>query len=150
MNVSYSIFTIAILFYLVSAFADSASGSKTIEIRLNASHYRVELATTPVQRRRGLMFRKKLEADAGMLFVYPVAGDHRIWMKNTLIPLQVVWIDEEFRVISIQRLEPCIDQKCKVYGAQKPTRYILELSDHELDIKPGDVLEGIAEAIAGI
>ena len=150
MNVSYSIFTITILFYLVSAFADSASGSNTIEIRLDASRYRVELATTPVQRRRGLMFRKKLEAEEGMLFVYPATGDHRIWMKNTLIPLQVIWIDEEFRVISIQRLEPCTILNCKIYGAQKPARYILELSDHEHNIKPGDLIEGMAEAIADI
>jgi len=73
-----------------------------------------------------------------MLFVYGADGDHRIWMKNTRISLQVIWIDSDFRVISLLTLKPCVSETCAVFSGRRPSRYILELSDHERSIKPGD------------
>ncbi len=89
------------------------------------------------------MHRKQLASNAGMLLVYPKSGDHRVWMKNMQIPLQVLWIDDRFKVLHIKRLEPCQQSPCPVFSAPVPARYILELSDDNHNIKPGDIVEGL-------
>ncbi len=89
------------------------------------------------------MYRQRLAADKGMLLVYPRSGDHRVWMKNMLIPLRVLWIDDSYTVLSVQRLVPCETSPCPVFAAPLPSRYILELSDGNHDIKPGDKVEGL-------
>jgi len=124
--------------------ANAASpGFDSIRIKVGFTSYQVEVAATTEQRRLGLMFREKLDRDKGMLFVYAQSGDHRIWMKNTLIPLWVIWIDETFRVTSIQRLEPCTTSQCMVYSASAASRYILELGDFPHSIKLDDQVMGI-------
>jgi len=115
-----------------------------MQLEIGEQTYHIELALTSSERRRGLMHRQKLDRNTGILLVYRTPGDHRIWMKNVLIPLRVYWIDEEFRVIEMQRLEPCIQNPCPVYAAAKPSLYVLELSDHEHDLQPGDRLESIS------
>jgi uncharacterized membrane protein (UPF0127 family) len=85
----------------------------------------VELATTPEERARGLMFREELPEHRGMLFVFPV--DHRgnFWMKDTLIPLDIAFIDSSGRVIEIHQREP-LDLEGRGPGA--PYRYALEVN----------------------
>lgn len=117
--------------------------AETIQLEIGGQTYHIELARTSSERRRGLMHRRQLERNAGMLLVYPTPGDHRIWMKNVLIPLRVYWIDEQLRVIEMQRLEPCLQNPCATYAAAKPSLYVLELSDHEHDLQPGDRLDRI-------
>lgn len=117
--------------------------AQTVELGLGRDSYEIELARTPQQRRRGLMHRQHLSPRQGMLLVYPQAGDHRIWMKNMLIPLRVYWIDENFIVVSVQRLQPCSETPCPVYSVPGDTRYVLELGDYEHRLAPGDKIEGI-------
>ena len=116
-----------------------------IEIKVAATSYRVELARSAEERRRGLMMRPGLERSSGMLLVYRQAGDHRIWMKNMLIPLRVYWIDSDSRVIGSRRLEPCPQDPCPIYSISQPSLYVLELSDHEHDIKLGDRINGLSD-----
>lgn len=116
-----------------------------IEIKIAATSYRIELARSPDERRRGLMMRPDLGRSSGMLLVYPQAGDHHIWMKNMLISLRVYWIDSDFRVIDSQRLEPCQQDPCPVYSVSQPSLYVLELSDHEHDLRPGDRIDGLID-----
>lgn len=78
-----------------------------------------------------------------MLFVYPQAGDHRIWMKNMLIPLRVYWIDANSVVIGVQRLEPCNVEPCPVYAVAGDSQYILELGDYDHPLDVGDKIENI-------
>lgn len=117
--------------------------AQTVELRLGQSSYEIELAITLQQRQRGLMHRQYLSPRQGMLLVYPQAGDHRIWMKNMRIPLRVYWIDENFIVVSVQRLQPCSETPCPVYSVPGDTRYVLELGDYEHRLAPGDKIEGI-------
>lgn len=100
---------------------------------LNGKSYRLEIAETPAQRQLGLMHREQLADNAGMLFVYERAGDYRIWMKNTLIPLTVIWLDKQQKIIDIKLLQPCETYTCPVYGVKKPSQYIIELSNTELE-----------------
>lgn len=135
---------LATLFFLfISSTSYAFETYDTIEIRLGQTSYQVELALTPAQRRKGLMYREQLASNEGMLLVYPRIGDHRVWMKNMLIPLRVIWIDSGFRVQHIQRLEPCEASPCPVFSAPVPARYILELSDDNHEVAPGDIIEGL-------
>lgn len=87
-----------------------------------------ELAVTDAERARGLMFREKLLPDQGMLFVFEEEGFHSFWMKNTLIALDLVWLDAARRVIHIEAdVPPCREDPCPTYGPKIPARYVLEL-----------------------
>ncbi len=120
------------------------AASEIIELEVGQSVYQVELAVTPAQRRQGLMYRQQLDSRQGMLLVYSRAGDHRIWMKNMRMTLRVYWIDDQFTVISVQRLEPCSSSPCPVYSAPRAARFILELGDYDHALATGDKIEGLA------
>jgi len=113
------------------------------ELQLGGDLYQIEMAVTPAQRQQGLMYRPQLGPRQGMLLVYPQAGDHRIWMKNVLIPLRVYWIDASFEVIEVQRLEPCRGDPCPVYAVSRDSQYVLELGDYDHPLVAGDKIEGI-------
>jgi len=107
----------------------------------------VELARSPAEQERGLMFRERLAPGSGMLFLFPDTADHVFWMKNTLIPLDLIFIDEALAVVAVvERAEPLsLAQK----SGGVPSRYVLEVpggfaADHL--VRPGDRvrLQGIA------
>ena len=121
--------------------------SVAAEISINLTSYQVELAKSSEARRQGLMFRKNLQTDHGMLLVYPSTADHHIWMKNMLIPLTLVWIGENYRVIDIQTAKPCRSEPCVIYSSAGVSRYVLELTADPHDVEVGDRVEGIEAAI---
>ncbi len=87
-----------------------------------------ELAVTEEDRARGLMFRQTLNTDEGMLFVFQKDEYNSFWMKNTLIPLDMVWLDSSRRIIFIaENVPPCKAEPCPSYGPDLPSRYVLEL-----------------------
>ena len=112
---------------------------------INGVEYSIEIAKSPIQRQQGLMFRENLDIHHGMLFVYPRSGNHRIWMKNTLIPLSVIWLDGNETVIEVKILLPCELDPCPSYGVLKPAKYIIELSDEVMDVKSGDIINGLKQ-----
>ncbi len=118
--------------------------AQSVEIRVGQDSYQIEIASTSEQRQKGLMYREHLSPRQGMLLVYPRTGDHRIWMKNMRIALQVYWIDEDFVVLDVQRLQPCSDSPCPVYSASADTRYVLELGDYQHKLVPGDRIEALS------
>lgn len=117
-----------------------------IEVELLGEPYRLEVVDTPERRGVGLMHRRALEPGHGMFFWYPRTGDHRIWMKNTLIPLTVVWLDEEARILDAALLTPCGEGDCPGFGAGNDTRYVLELPAQDLPrFAPGKRLPALLE-----
>jgi len=92
----------------------------------------VELAADDDTRAQGLMFRDRLREGTGMLFLFPKAGDYPFWMKNTLIPLDLVWIDESRKVVHVAAsVPPCKADPCPSYPPNAPARYVLELAGGE-------------------
>ena len=112
---------------------------------LVGEEYLLEIARSEKQRNHGLMFRDHLDSRQGMLFIYPRSGNHRIWMKNTLIPLTVVWVDESNVVIGIKKLFPCDYDPCPSYGVSIPSKYILELSSGNHRLEPGRRIGGLIQ-----
>jgi hypothetical protein len=100
----------------------------------------VDLATTPQQQARGLMFVKALPADRGMLFLFETDEQRPFWMKDCFIPLDLVWLDENLTVVDISReLPPCQADPCPNYFPSRPIRNVLELqgglaASHRLSI----------------
>jgi uncharacterized membrane protein (UPF0127 family) len=94
----------------------------------NGAVYAVEIPRTEEARRRGLMFRADLPRRTGMLFVFETTGRYGFWMKNCLISLDLVWIDEAKRVVAIlPETPPCKSDPCPIYQFDVPTRYVLEI-----------------------
>lgn len=95
---------------------------------VNGKSVTAELAVTDEERARGLMFREKILPDQGMLFVFDQEDTHSFWMKNTLVYLDMLWLDSQRRVIHIEaNVPPCKADPCPSYGPGVPARYVLEL-----------------------
>ncbi len=76
----------------------------------------------------GLMYRKSIPWEYGMLFVFPYDTNAGFWMKNTYVPLDIAFISADGIIFNIQRMEPCKDQEnCPIYYSPKPYRYALEV-----------------------
>ena len=90
--------------------------------------YAVEVPQTKEARERGLMFRPRLAPRTGMLFIFPTVARHAIWLKNCLIALDLVWMDDAKRVVAIEaEAPPCAKEPCPIYEPPIPSRYVLEL-----------------------
>ncbi|HEY1435203.1 MAG TPA: DUF192 domain-containing protein [Thermoanaerobaculia bacterium] len=91
--------------------------------------YRLELARTPEEQALGLMYRESLPERAGMIFLFDAADLHRFWMKNTMIPLDMIWMDESGKVIYVSaNTPPCKADPCATYGPESPARQVLEIA----------------------
>ena len=103
----------------------------TVSVQLpNGKIIRAEVAASGAERTRGLMDRPSLDAGQGMLFLFPEEAAHQFWMKNTLIPLDIIWLDRDKRVIYVsQNTPPCpvMMMNCPTYGPKLPTSYVLEI-----------------------
>lgn len=106
----------------------ASAGGKWVEL---AGHrYQVELAQDDATRARGLMFRDAMQADHGMLFIHDYTEPQAYWMKNTKIALDILYFDEQRRLVSQQRdVPPCsAGNACPAYPSNRPARYVLELN----------------------
>src|SRR3954453_20164828 len=104
----------------------------------------VEVAATEELRSQGLMYRDQLAENRGMIFLFPQVGEYPFWMKNTLIPLDMIWIDSDHRIVHIAHdVPPCKADPCPNYPPHAMASSVLELAagvaaKHQL--KDGDVL----------
>jgi len=105
----------------------------------------VEVVAEPATRAQGLMYRSSLSPDRGMLFLFPEKGEHAFWMKNTLIPLDIIWIDEERSVVHIETtVPPCQADPCPSYAPGAHAVHVLEIAAGQVaerGVRIGDVLE---------
>jgi uncharacterized membrane protein (UPF0127 family) len=114
----------------------------TTRLLLDRAAFRPELALTPDRREKGLMHRRKAPVD-GMLFVFPSETTGGFWMKNTLVPLTIVFFDSRgFRVRRLS-MKPCRSDPCPIYDPRRPYRFALELP--ATDTRPARTLGPLAE-----
>ena len=105
---------------------------KFVEMRIDGQPYRLEIADTNVKRAKGLMLRKKLPRDGGMVFIFPSEGRHAFCMYKTLIPLKMIWLDENWNVVDMAKnMLPCESKNpamCKTYRPRKSAKYVVEIN----------------------
>ena len=119
-------FVVAVLIFAGCSTAERGDGGgKPFALEIRGAVVWVEIARTEEQHARGLMFRKKLPEDAGMLFVYDEEDFRRFWMKNTYIPLSLAYIDSEGVIFQIEEMEP-LDETSVV--SMRPARFVLEVN----------------------
>lgn len=112
-------------------------------IQIKAGVYRInaEVARSPDERSVGLMNRKSMPPDQGMLFVFEQAGGYCFWMRNTLIPLTIAWLDETGRIVSMANMQPLSEQS---HCPSTPAKFALEMNQGWFDkkgLKIGSKLE---------
>lgn len=133
-----------VLFVLMMSGTSACMPSEP-QVRLGDRSFTVELATTGKEQELGLMFRDSLPEDHGMLFIFPSAVTRSFWMKNTRIPLDILYFDAELRLVSVvENARPCRVQNCPTYPSAGPAQYVLELNAgkaRELGVGAGDRLE---------
>ncbi len=106
----------------------------------------VEYAKTPEEFKKGLMNRPKLSKNSGMLFVFPDEKIREFWMKDTLIPLEIMFVDTKGRISEITAMEPCAPDvsTCPIYTSKLPARFAIEVNagfPERARIIEGDILE---------
>ena len=108
--------------------------------------FKCEVADTPYERAIGLMDRESLDEDMGMLFVFESTKNVTFWMKDTLIPLDIIFIDDSGRVINIAQADPepgVADANLATYSSASPAKWVIELNKGacmENGIMPGTVV----------
>jgi uncharacterized protein len=126
-------------FLLVSACGGAASSSPSPTptaaitgprvVLPSGAVYKVEIARTPEEQTQGLMFRESLPDRTGMLFLFTDGAPHRFWMKNTMIPLDMIWMDGDGRVLFVSaNTPPCKADPCPNFGPDVPAASVLEIA----------------------
>ncbi len=131
---------------LLSGLAGAQSAMPVMELTAGFHRIEAEVAANDRNRQVGLMNRKSMAQQRGMLFVFPQANTHCMWMRNTLLPLSVAFLDEDGAIINIEDMQPQTENN---HCARRPARYALEMNlgwFAQRGLKPGARLGGIEKA----
>jgi len=133
-----------LLLFVSSSFAQPL-GDELPTVELNAGMYliRAEVAADFGTRARGLMYRKQMPSNAGMLFIFDEPGAQCMWMKNTLIPLSVAFLDGDGRILNILDMQP---ETLDTHTSAGPARYAIETNIGWFErnkVKAGDKVTGL-------
>lgn len=126
----------------LNMFAEEQSNNEIITIHVDKKPIVVEIANTPEKRRLGLMYRKQMKENHGMLFIFPDPDYLNFWMKNTYIPLSIAFFNRDRRLINIHKMKA--NQTRELYGSKELAIYALEVNQgwfEKNNIKPFSVLK---------
>jgi uncharacterized membrane protein (UPF0127 family) len=135
-----------ILMLGVSPSLTLAQGLPQIELSAGMHRIDAEVVNTQETRMRGLMMRTSMPAHRGMLFVFDADARHCMWMKNTLMPLSVAFLDDQGKIVNVEEMKPQTENN---HCAAKPARFALEMNAgwfKARGIEPGMQLRGIDRA----
>ncbi len=113
--------------FAIGCVSDSNPNNSVIVILNNKTIY-VEVADSPEEWQKGLMFRESLAENKGMLFIFPEEAPRSFWMKNTKISLGAIFISADLTVVNIETMEPCYEDPCRTYQSQGSAKYVLEVN----------------------
>jgi uncharacterized protein len=114
----------------------------TVPLQAGMHLIRAQVAQSPEQRQVGLMFRREMPANEGMLFVFEAPSPQCFWMRNTLLPLSIAFLADDGTVVNVEEMQPQTDDS---HCSAKPVRYALEMNKGWFDrrgIKPGTRITG--------
>ena len=123
--------------------AEQSARFPTIPLNIGLYVIKAEIAAKPAEREQGLMFRERMGPNEGMVFLFEQPASVCMWMKNTLIPLSVAFIDENGKIINIEDMQP---QTTNSHCSAKQIRYALEMNRgwfKQKNIKAGSTVEGL-------
>ena len=131
---------LALCFLALFAAVACAKSGPTVELK--GKTFTVEIAEDDASRQHGLMDRTQMDDDHGMLFIFQDDAPRGFWMKNTKIPLDMLFFDADRRLVSVQHdVQPCVADPCPAYSSGAPARYVLELNagqSRAIGLSPGD------------
>ena len=133
----------ALLALLIAAAPAAAQPLPVVQLSAGMHLIRAEVAADFASRGQGLMYRTAMPSNAGMLFIFDEATTHCMWMKNTLLPLSVAFIDERGAIINVEDMAPQTEDS---HCASRPARYALEMNRGWFaarGLKPGSRISGI-------
>lgn len=112
------------------------------EVCIKGHCFNVEVADNRASRTKGLMGVENLANDKGMLFIFDQPGVYAFWMKNTLISLDMIWLDENQKIVFIKHnAQPCREEPCESFSPGKEAKYVIEINGglaEKLGLKIGD------------
>ena len=114
---------------IIIIFLTSCQNMETNQICINNTCFEIEIADDNKERSEGLMYRTALEDNKGMLFIFDESYPHSVWMKNTFIPLDIIWINENLNIVWIEKNTPsCDNDPCPSYSSPEKAKYVLEIN----------------------
>jgi uncharacterized membrane protein (UPF0127 family) len=116
-----------------------------VELNVGIHLIHAELAATDANRMLGLMYRRELAPNHGMLFLFDEAAAHCMWMRNTYLPLSVAFLDASGAVINVEEMKAQTDDS---HCATRPARYALEMSAQwfgQHGVRPGTLIQGVVQ-----
>lgn len=114
-----------------------------VRLQIGLRYVQAEVAATPESRSTGLMHRTELGSNQGMLFIFENTSTQAMWMRNTLIPLSVAFLDEHGVVVNVAEMQPRTET---VHASSAPARYALEMNAGwfaNAGVRPGDRVRGV-------
>ena len=102
-----------------------SSALPVIDLKIDKNMIKAEVASTASSQQLGLMYRKSMPEQNGMLFVFEQKAGHCFWMKNTLLPLAIAFIDDDGKIVNIEEMKPQSEEN---HCPLKPIRYALEMN----------------------
>ena len=136
-------FAVLTALFISPAIAQQNQKFESISLTAGMHVIKAEIAATDAERQQGLMYRKKMAVNEGMIFVFEQPASVCMWMKNTPLPLSVAFIDDNGKIINIEDMTP---QTTQSHCAAKSVSYALEMNQgwfKQKNIKPGIVIEGL-------